>query len=279
MAANSPARRAAKRLLMRALPERAYATVQGWVMAADIRSGRLSEPELALVPLAVHDGDTAVDIGANYGLYTYHLSRAVGPGGRVHAFEPIPFTYAALRVAARLLRLRNVDLHAKGCADREGRCTFEVPVQHSGAIAAGLAHLRVADMATGPVPEGCSATREVAGELVALDRFAPWPAGLSFVKCDIEGAELLALTGFAATIDEHLPTVLCEVEQRHLSRFGLRREDVLRFFTERGYAAFEVRDGALCEVTAPALRDGNLVFVHPARLARLTPLLAAEGPA
>lgn len=82
-----------------------------------------------------------LDIGANYGLYTYHLSRAVGPSGRVYAFEPVPFTSATLRLVSRILHLGNVELIPKGCGDRAAKVPFTLPIQASGAISAGLAHI------------------------------------------------------------------------------------------------------------------------------------------
>src|SRR5947208_12661461 len=92
------------------LNQGAYKYFQGLSKAWDIRSGSWSEPELDLIPFAVRPGETAVDVGANYGLYSFHLSKAVGPAGRVYAFEPVPFTYETLRLVSKALRLRNVEM-------------------------------------------------------------------------------------------------------------------------------------------------------------------------
>ena len=46
---------------------------------------------------ALSEGDRAVDVGANKGSYTFWMRRAVGAGGRVHAFEPQPELAAYLR--------------------------------------------------------------------------------------------------------------------------------------------------------------------------------------
>ena len=77
--------------------------------ALDIRRGTWCEPELALIPEFMKPGQTVVDIGANYGLWSYHFARAAGPSGHVVCFELIPATVRALRrvlwllgVAARL---------------------------------------------------------------------------------------------------------------------------------------------------------------------------------
>src|SRR5207244_2514366 len=55
-----------------------YALALIAVKALDIRRGRWTEPELRLIPLVVRPGESAIDVGANYGLWSYHLARAVG---------------------------------------------------------------------------------------------------------------------------------------------------------------------------------------------------------
>src|SRR5271166_2517239 len=92
MAADSLPRRLAKHALAPYLNERFYGTIHALSMARDIRFGIWKEPELDLIAYAVRAGETALDIGANYGLYSYYLSRALGHNGRVYAFEPIPYT-------------------------------------------------------------------------------------------------------------------------------------------------------------------------------------------
>src|SRR5918997_3088900 len=141
MGANSAARRLVKKALYPVLNEHTYQYLQAASKAWDIRSGKWTEPEVELLPLAVRPGDTALDIGANFGLYCHHLSRVIG-AGRVYAFEPVPFTFGTLKMVARLLRFGpGVELVPKGCSDRSGTITFTVPVQASGAVAAGQAYI------------------------------------------------------------------------------------------------------------------------------------------
>src|SRR5260221_12767759 len=92
MAANSLPRRIAKRLLAPVLNETTYSLLQAAAMGWDIRSGAWTEPEIEILRHAVKPGDTAIDIGANYGLYAYHLSRLLRGTGKVYSFEPVPFT-------------------------------------------------------------------------------------------------------------------------------------------------------------------------------------------
>jgi len=270
-------RRVAKRVLGTVLGDRAYRYVQARSVVRDLRSGALSEPELDLVRHAVRPGDTVIDVGANHGMWTRSLSEAVGPTGRVYAFEPVPFTAGTLRLVVRLLRLRNVVIVEKGCGERAGRVAFAVPIQSSGVTDAALAHL--ADR-TSEVDGAQDATRQVSAEVVALDEFLPDLNEVPLMKADIEGAELYAFRGARALIERHLPTVVSEIDPSFMDGFGLSAADALRFFGERGYRAYRYSQarGRLEAAAEPAGGEGgNYVFVHPRRADRLHGLLRAAG--
>jgi FkbM family methyltransferase len=280
MATNSLPRRVLKRLLFPLFQERYYKYFQALAMAWDIRRGTLTEPELDLVPLAVRAGEMALDLGANFGLYTYHLSRAVGRSGRVYAFEPVPFTYNTLRVVARILRLGNVEVVPKGCSDRGGRVAFRVPVQASGAVCAGQSHLgtRNDDHAGKETQVRWNKTKEIWCDIVALDEALPDLAELSFIKSDIEGAELLAFRGAEKTIDRHRPTVLCEINPWFLDGFGIQLEELTGFFFHKGYRLYHYDDGQHClnEVAGKVVED-NYLFLHPCRADRFASLLPSSN--
>src|SRR5919199_5361377 len=52
--------------------------------------GGFERPELERARALARPGTTAIDVGANVGVYSVVLARAVGPTGRVLAFEPAP---------------------------------------------------------------------------------------------------------------------------------------------------------------------------------------------
>ncbi|MDA7920187.1 hypothetical protein N9B73_00395 [Verrucomicrobiales bacterium] len=56
-----------------------------------------SEPELAVIKDLVEPGQSVLDVGANFGLYTKLLSEAVGPDGHVYVFEPMFDMFRVLR--------------------------------------------------------------------------------------------------------------------------------------------------------------------------------------
>jgi FkbM family methyltransferase len=277
--ANSFLRRAAKRIIHPLVPEPAYRLFQAGAKACDIRNGRWSEPELDLVRLGAREGDTVLDIGANFGLYCYHFSRAVGDSGRVLAFEPIRETSATLGLVVRLLRLSNVQVFPLGVADETGRIAFEVPLQSSGALAAGQAYvgLRDDDHAGRELQVRWTSTKRVQGDVVRLDDFLPDLSNLSFIKCDIEGAELFAFRGGAITITRHLPSVICEINPWFLEGFGIDAEALTGFFLERGYRLYRYVEGRLRLQSPSDIVEDNYVFLHPSRIDALAPLLERES--
>ena len=279
MAAHSLPRRFLKRVLFPLVGKQTYQLVQSLAKAVDIRTGSWSEPELDLVPHAVREGETVFDIGANYGLYSYHLARAVGGTGRVYAFEPIPFVNETFRRVARILRFQNVELIPKGCSDRTGRVPFTLPLQVSGAISGGLAHIgqRNNERNGRATHFPYEKTEWVWCDVIALDDLFPDVANLSFIKCDIEGAELLAFRGAFKLIQRCVPIVLCEINPWFLEGFGIQLQELLDFFFEKGYKVYRYQvhgsDRQLLEMSAQDIVEDNYLFIHPSRRDRFSSIL------
>jgi len=280
MPANSALRRVTKKVLHGFLGDSSYKYFQAISKAKDIRNGSWSEPELDLIPFAVQPGETALDLGANFGLYCYHLAKVLGRSGRIYAFEPVPFTFETLRLVAKILGFRNVTLFEKGCSEEAGRISFEVPVQTSGAFAAGQAYIggRRDDREGKEQQVRWAGTRQVVCEVVKLDDFLPEVESLSLIKCDIEGAELLAFRGAKKMIAKHLPSVICEINPWFLEGFGIRLDELLAFFSEQGYRLYHYRTeagrGRLNPVEANQVVEDNYIFIHPDRLARFASLMS-----
>ncbi|MEW6581778.1 MAG: FkbM family methyltransferase, partial [Actinomycetota bacterium] len=154
------------------------------------------------------------------------------------------------------------------------RVGFVVPRQASGAANVGLAHMAGRrDDRVGAERHVADAGRdEVTCEVVRLDD-AGVPGGVAFMKCDIEGAELLALRGATGVLERDAPVLLLEVNPWFLEGYGLGVRDVLGFLAERGYSPFRFAGGRLVPVAAGDV-EGNVVFVSPRRADRVAPLLA-----
>lgn len=279
MAADSPFRRLVKRILQPILPEFAYVALQAPVIASDILSGAWNEPETDLAALALRPGETAIDVGANFGMFTWHLSKAVGPAGRVFSFEPLPFTARVFRAVTGRLALENVTFFDQGCSDKAGRVALTVPLQPSGGFATGLAHVsgRADDRPGKETQVRWAATRDVSVELVALDACLPSLRDLALIKCDIEGAEPLAFRGAKKLLSDFYPTVICEINPWYLEGFGFALSDLLEPFQTLGYEFFRYGGPAgalrLERVSEADMVEDNYIFIHPTRLERFQSIL------
>src|SRR5260221_677591 len=98
---------------------------------------------------------------------------------------------------------------------------------------------------------------------------------ISFVKIDVEGADLQVLRGAETILARDVPTVLIEVSPRLLARQGLRTDDVGAFFDRHGYATYRFDQHTKTLRPWPARdAEGDLVAVHPRRTDRVRALLA-----
>jgi FkbM family methyltransferase len=251
------------------LGEEGYSWLQALAMAWDIRRGSWAEPEMELVDKFVQPGDTVVDIGAHYGMWTYRFDRAVGPQGRVFAFEPVPFTYATLCRVARLLPFRQTHLVPYGCAEQGGRAKVVLQLQFNGAISAGQSHLagRIDERPGREQHVHLDRMAAVDVDLVRLDDALPDAAPISFIKADIEGAELFALRGAETVLARDLPTLVIEINPWFLEGFGLSVFDLVDFICHFGYDMYRFDDllHRLVPQDPRTVSEDNYVFVHPSR--------------
>lgn len=161
-------------------------------IAAETRSG---EPELAMLAKLVPRGGTAVDVGANQGLFSYALSYIAD---RVVAFEPNP-DYASF---ARWMLRGRAEVHQLALSDASGRGTLYVPLSDDGMVlhfAGSLqrTHSQFRSMETHDV------------DIRTLDGFGL--EGVHFIKADVEGNEREVLDGARTTIARDRPTILLEL--------------------------------------------------------------------
>lgn len=72
-------------------------------------------------------GDVVLDVGANIGSTSLALARAVGPRGRVIAFEPHPGNAGLLRSNLSANALSTVEIHEFALSDSEGSYSLAEP--------------------------------------------------------------------------------------------------------------------------------------------------------
>ncbi len=205
-------------------PESVYLSISARITARNIASRRSTPPEIKFFPRFVQPGDTVVDVGGNRGVYTYHLSRLVGPSGHVHTFEPMPPNLHILRHTVKRYKLDNVVVHPQACGEKAERTTFCMPMDH------GIPELAGAHQGTLGLTFDC--------ESVRLDDVIDGP--ISFLKVDVEGAELFVLRGAQRLLRTSRPVVLFEASEL-TSRYGYAPQEAFDFLASVGYEVFNGR--------------------------------------
>jgi FkbM family methyltransferase len=176
------------------------------------------EPELRSVPDLVPRGGTALDIGANHGVYSYFMVRHFD---HVVAFEPQPACVETLETWAR----GRVDVRQVALSDQAGVGQLTVPVR-SGVPLTGYARL---DGAVDGVRSHLPVRLERLDDQGLHD--------VRFIKIDVEGHELSVLRGGEALLRRDHPVLLVEIEQRHLGP-GHTIAEIITFLADRGYDSF-----------------------------------------
>lgn len=168
------------------------------IVARELRKGEL---ELRLVPMLCDPTRTALDVGANRGIWTAVMARHARA---VIAFEPNPKMFVRLQAGAGSI----ADCRQIAASDSDGTARFVVPRNARGYSNQGgsLALSRVEGQEFG----------EVEVRAARLDSLDLPPVG--FMKVDVEGHEVAALKGARGLIARDRPTLIVEIESRHTGR-------------------------------------------------------------
>ena len=178
---------------------------------------RWAEPELRGLGAVVRRGDSVIDVGAAHGMYTIPFAHLVGPAGRVDSFEPHPRQQGQLRFLRRLLGADHVRVIASAVGAEVGENTMRLPVKYGFPI---YGHAHVVDASTA-LPASDQKIRQWRTPMTTVDSWADQEGieRVSFVKVDVEGFEPNVIAGATRTIENHRPSLLLEIEDRHLGRY------------------------------------------------------------
>lgn len=218
------------------------------------------EDEIKFLRRLLQPGQAVIDIGANYGVYSLSMARAVGPTGRVWAFEPASETAKLLAEAIASNGFSQVILERSALSKCCGTAQLSLN-EHSELNA--LQHGEAGAGAVETVP------------VVTLDEWRKDHPDreIDFVKIDAEGEEANILEGGQRFLAELSPLVQYEIKagaDLHL--------ELVHHFGALGYSSYRLVPGldVLVPFDAESAADGyllNLFCCKPDRAKRL----AAQG--
>jgi FkbM family methyltransferase len=176
-------------------------------------------------------GDVVLDIGAHIGRHTFPIAEAVGPGGKVFAFEPLPKQFQVLN--------DNIEIYSQkkgvgtppitpfnfALGEEDGSTNFIVAENYPEFSGLQKRDYHIKDVIT----------KEIKVEIRKLDSIKSDFGKVNYIKVDAEGGELQILRGGYAMISESRPIVSFELGEASLINYPYSTEDYYTFFEKLDY--------------------------------------------
>lgn len=196
------------------------------------RLGWMGEDEDRLLRRLIRPGMEIVEIGANIGLYSLLLAKLTGENGHVYSFEPEPNLFATLVENCAANQIKNLIPFRCAAGSLNGRAAFARSTFNSGNNA---------------LAERKAGTFEV--NLVRVDDVLPVTT-VDFIKIDVQGHELAALTGLNRTLTSNPGIrVMFEFWPAGLRAAKTAPEELLSFLSDFGFVIHAAEDAELPELT------------------------------
>ena len=211
----------------------------------------VEHPDYEMVMNLTEDGMTIFDIGANVGWYSLNLAKKY-PWSHIYAFEPVPKTFKDLQKHIALNGLTNITSFNFGFSDEEGTVDFYYYPEDSGN--ASMTNV-----------SGYTNVEKISGQVWKMDRFVHENnTHPDFIKCDVEGAELLVFSGGLKTIERDKPIIFTELLRIWSAKFGYHPDEVIRLLKSVGYRCFSAEGNNLREffVITERTIEKTFFFLH-----------------
>jgi methyltransferase, FkbM family len=211
--------------------ENTYVQHVGWFqhepgdeVAMLLREGHFEAEEQAFIWLYLRPGDTFIDGGAHFGLYSVLSHRATGGKTKVISVEPDPVTIKLLRANLEANNVTNVKVYEVALWNESDQLKFKR--EWAGRSSHNF------------VEEGAEATGLIEVSARKLDNLTEGNGEIiiSFVKIDTEGSELNVLSGAEKMIEAgRLPLLMIEFTEKNLQRSGRTTKDLFEKLMSLGY--------------------------------------------
>jgi FkbM family methyltransferase len=190
-----------------------------------------NDPRITDVIKAVlREGDTALDIGANFGLPGLLIAKCVGQSGKVHLFEPQPVIAECLRTSLLINGYSNAVVHEIALSDHDGSAAMTIldpsnwgmttlsPPKPTPAHPFDVIWVRTKNSGKYIVSLGC--------------------AKVTLIKIDVEGHEAVILASMREWLAQICPPVI--VFECHLDGSSFQEQESVRILSGLGYEFFGI---------------------------------------
>ncbi len=180
--------------------------------------------EARLVQRLLDPGEVFWDVGANVGYFSLVAAVALANRGQVVALEPGQNAATRLRENIALNPYSNIKVYQLAASDTAGEARLY--------LAPDLADSSASLFMPGQSQGGYETCRTVPLDRLLREEALPGP---QLLKMDVEGAELAALKGAAALLDNFSPLLLIEMEEKNLRAAGASKAAIQQFLSGFGY--------------------------------------------
>lgn len=229
-----------------------------------LTGGKTHDSELRLAKLMINhlnNGNSFLDIGAHYGYFTLLAAVLVSKQGRVIACEPAPKSFYFLQentkndtqITALNTIVSNTNQSIK---------FFEFPNRFSEYNCTDIAQYKNQQWFISNPPKEHVIVSTTIDELTTNMTIQP-----NMIKIDVEGAELLVLSGGKAYLSNHSPTIIMEYVNKE--RNNQNHKDSAALLKQLGYQSCKITNEGQLEplldidayLKIEGLESDNIVFI------------------
>jgi FkbM family methyltransferase len=192
------------------------------------------------------NGDLILDIGANIGIMSYHLSKKLTKS-TIHAFEPIPDNISILEKIKFKFKLNNLKIHGFALGDKKEKIKMILP-QKNNVKFQGLSHVKhdsITELNDGIEFE---VQQEVLDSLYSEEK-------IQAIKIDVENYEFYVLNGAKNILNQHKPLIYAELWDNE------NRIKCFDFLNSLDYATFVVEKNHLVSFDQKLHKNQNFIFI------------------
>ena len=187
-----------------------------------------------------------LDVGANIGIMTYHLSKGF-PSNLIYAFEPIPSNIQALNTIIEHYELSNVRLLPVALGNESKQVEMVLPIQGKTKLQ-GLSHVKHETITEWNEGELIQVQMEKLDTILANE-------SISSIKMDVENFEYFVLQGGIELLKKNKPIIYSELWSNENRTFCIKMLESL------GYATHIVEKNKLYAYTSRFHHHQNFIFI------------------
>jgi len=201
------------------------------------------------------DSCNIFDIGANIGWYSLSIAKRFNQA-KIWSFEPVKSTFDYFQKNLDLnLEFKNITLYNFGFSNQNE--TLKFYVQPEASVSASLVNITESET-----------IKEITCEVKRLDEFIHEnPVKIDFIKCDVEGSELLVYQRGLETIKRDKPIIFTKMLRKWSAKFNYHSNQIIDLMAEIGYYCFTVCGQKLSQflIMDDTTVETNFFFFHRER--------------